>query len=268
MGDGKQAEPAAARIAVLIPTRSDRPEDVRLDHVLHSLLFSTFCDLRVVVRDEGMTAAFDSRTVRQFTDLLARRGVRVEYHRATSSGGVAVAREELVAMLHGEPYACFVDDDMCLAPDAIARLHDALDAHPDRGFVQGQKIEADRSRRYVNDINMLSGADAGGEEFRIWFGDAALLLLRSSALAAVRWDVVTRYRLEGLPGEDVALSLLIADRHPCYAVPAAVAYHLSPQQSRWTWEAPSDALQLELLRPHVSAETLRRALPHLAEQIG
>jgi GT2 family glycosyltransferase len=257
-----------AQIAVLIPTRSDRAEDIRLDHVLHSLLFSTFSDLRVVVRDEGAAGAFDSRTVRQLADLLARRGVCVEYHRAAATGGVAVARQELVAALRGEPYACFVDDDMCLAPDAISRLHAALDAHPDRGFVQGQKIEADPSRTYQNDINTLSGSEPGREEFRVWFGDAALLLVRTSALAAVRWDVVTRYRMEGLPGEDVALSLLIADRHPCYAVPAAVAYHLSPQRSRWTWETPSDLLQLELLRPHVSADTLRRALPHLAEQIG
>ena len=257
-----------AQIAVLIPTRSDRPEDVHLDHVLHSLLFSTFSDLRIVVRDEGASPAFASRTVRQFVDLLARRGVRVEYHRAAASGGVAVARRELVGALREEAYACFVDDDMCLAPGAISRLHAALDPHPDRGFVQGRKIEADPSRTYLNDINTPSGPDPGGEEFRIWFGDAALLLLRTSVLTAVPWDVVTRYRLEGLPGEDVALSLLIADRYPCYAVPAAVAYHLSPQQSRWTWEAPSDLLQLELLRPHVSTETLRRALPHLAEQIG
>lgn len=256
-----------AQIVVLIPTRSERAEDVRLDHVLHSLLFATFSDLRIVIRDEGAAGAFASRTVRQFADLLARRGVSVEYHRASAPGGVAVARQELVAALHGEPFACFVDDDMCLAPDALARLHGALAANPDWGFVQGQKIEADPTRTYWNDINTLRGSDPGAEPSPVWFGDGALMLLRTSALASVRWDVVTRYRLEGLPGEDVALSVMIADRHPCYALPAAIAYHLSPERGRWVWEAPSDLLQLELLRPHVSAETLRRALPHLAEFI-
>jgi GT2 family glycosyltransferase len=257
-----------AQIAVLIPTRSDRAEDVRLDHVLHALLFSEYSDLRVVIRDEGATGAFSVRVVRQLADLLARRGITVEYHRVGASSGVAVARRDLVEMLRDEPFACFVDDDMCLAPDALARLHAALAANPDWGFVQGQKIEADPSRTYWNDINTLTGSDPGSEPFQVWFGDGALLLVRTSALAAVAWDVVTHYRMEGLPGEDVALSVMIADRHPCYALPAALAYHLSPERERWVWEAPSDLLQLELLRPHVSADTLRRALPHLAELIS
>jgi Glycosyl transferase family 2 len=254
-----------AQVAVLIPTRSERPEDIRLDHVLHGLVFTSLSDLRVVIRDEGDTGAFTSRTVRQLVDLLTRRGVAVEYHRVAATSGAAVARQELVTTLRGEPFACFLDDDMCVAPDAIGRLHEMLVSHPDWGFVQGQKIEADPARSYWNDINRLTGCDPAAEPFRVWFGDGALLMIRAPALAAVRWDVVTRYRVDGLAGEDVAMTVMIADRHPCYAVPAAVAYHLSPERGRWTWEPPSDLLQLELLRAHVSADTLRRALPHLAE---
>jgi glycosyltransferase involved in cell wall biosynthesis len=254
-------------VVVLVPTRRDAEEDVRLDHVLHSLLVQTSRPARVIVRDEGRVGAMELREVRQFADLLARSGVEVDYRRVVRPSGVAVARRDLVRSAGDADLVCFVDDDMCLAPDALQVLADVFAAEPDAGFAQGQKIEADERRTYWNDINQLHGEAADGAPFRAWFGDAALLMLRRGALDAVDWDVVARYAVEGLGGEDVALSLMIADRFPCWCMPAAVGWHLSPSAERWRWEAASDVLQLELLRPHVSKETLRRAMPHLAEHV-
>jgi hypothetical protein len=254
-------------LAVLVPTRCDEAEDVRVDHLLHSLVMQSLDNFRVIVRDEGRIGVFSARSVRQFVDLLARRRIPIEYHRVSEAKGVAAARRELAGWAADEQLLCFVDDDMCLAPDALHRLRDAMLRLPDAGFVQGQKIEADSGRSYWNDINRLNGCEVGSDPFRIWFGDAALLMIRREALDDVDWDLVTRYSLDGLAGEDLAMSVMIADRRPCYGVPTALAYHLSPRRTRWIWEAPSDVLQLELLRGRVSAETLRRALPHLADQI-
>ena len=254
-------------VVVLIPTRRDLDDDINLDHVLHALLAQTAPPARIVIRDEGRAPAFGVRTVRHFADLLARGGTEVDYRRVAPATGVAAARRDLAAWAGPAEVVCFVDDDLCPAPDALALLSDALDRDPDTGFVQGHKIEADERRTYWNDINLLHGQPTGDEPFRVWFGDAALLMFRASALAAVDWDVVARYEVDGLGGEDVAISLMVADRHPCWAVPEAKGWHLSPAKERWRWEAASDVLQLELLRGHVSAETLRRALPHLAEQV-
>lgn len=255
-------------VVVLVPTRRDAEQDVQLDHVLHSLLVQTAPPARVVVRDEGRAGVMAVRAVRQFTDLLARAGVEVDYRRVARPSGVAVARRDLVHWAGDARRVCFVDDDVCLAPTALETLEAALDEHEDAGFAQGQKVEADERRTYWNDINQLTGAPTGDAPFRTWFGDAALLMLRRAALEVVDWDVVARYAVDGLGGEDVALSLLVADRFPCWCVPAAIGWHLSPATERWRWEAASDLLQLELLRPHVRADTLRRALPHLADQIG
>lgn len=255
-------------MAVLVPTRSDDRDGMRIDHVLHGLLGQTFRDFRVVIRDEGTFPAFNVRAVRQFADLLMAAGVEVQYLRVPSALGIAHARRELIERADDATLLCFVDDDMCLHPDALSTLVEVAERHPDFGFVQGSKIEADPARTYWNDINELNSIDKlDGDVRRLWFGDSALLLMRREALSAVDWDVVTRYEIDGLTGEDVALSIMLADQHPCFGAPAALGWHLSPASPRWIWEAPSDLLQLELLRPHVSADTLRRALPHLADYV-
>lgn len=254
-------------VTILIPTRSDDISNVRLHHTLQSLMFQTLPPATVVVRDEGLASCMGIQQVHQFVDLLARRDIVISYHRAHPQG-VGVARKNLVALADSGSWVCFVDDDMVLAPDALARLVETACGHASVGFVQGQKIEADVNRMYVDDINALNGRKTHGEEaFRVWFGDTALLLLSPQATERIPWEIVTRYREEGLGGEDVAMTLPIADALPCFAAPDAVAYHLSPGQTRWTWEVPSDLLQLELLRDYVSAATLRQALPHIAHYL-
>ena len=133
------------------------------------------------------------------------------------------------------------------------------------GFVQGTKIELNGQRTYQNDINTLTTlADNGGVR-PIVFGDAAFLLLNRAALRHVQWDVVTRFAAEGIAGEDVAMSLMIADHEPCFGATGAAGYHMSLDVPRWRWEIHSDLLQFELLRHVVSETTLLKAMPHLAK---
>ena len=74
------------------------------------------------VRPGGNLAAPEVRTV---LDVLGRRGVAVEVHRRPERRGVAEQRAFLLGRVRA-PYALFLDDDVLLDPDVLARLRDAL----------------------------------------------------------------------------------------------------------------------------------------------
>jgi hypothetical protein len=160
-----------------------------------------------------------------------------------------------------------VDDDLLVMPGSIELLLDEAEKVGQFGFIQGAKIELDPKRGYHNDINQINKHDENMGTIRLWFGDAAFLLINRHALSHVKWELITRFSEEGLPGEDVALTLMIADHEPCFGVANATGYHMSLHTPRWRWEVPSDLLQFELLKTIVSAETLERALPHLSKYV-
>jgi glycosyltransferase involved in cell wall biosynthesis len=254
-------------IAVCIPTNSKEISGIRIGYTLLSLLMQNYHDFKIYIRDEGVSEIFADRSVRLISNLLSNSGIEIEYHRVPSRRGVGIARKALVDSVRDESFLLFLDDDMVIAPTSIENLITEMERDVQIGFVQGTKIEADPNRTYWNDINLLNSPPTTEERQRIWFGDAAFILIRRDALSVVDWEIVTRYQIEGLGGEDIAISLMIADKYEAWGIPRAVGWHLSPENSRWIWEAPSDLLQLNLLKGKVSRETLARALPHLSEYI-
>ena len=259
----------ADRLAVAIPTCSARREDIRVGYVLQALAAQGpsphFDGLDIYLWDEGPVPMTADRWVQLQLDLLVRRGHRPTYLRRAPSRGVAEARRGLLASVPPEhDRILLVDDDLLVMPGAIDELLAAAASVPSYGFVQGTKVELDAQRTYHSDINELTEHDGEAAIRRLYFGDAAFLLLHRPALRHVHWESVTRFKESGLPGEDVAMTLMIADKEPCWGVAAAAGFHLSLATPRWRWEVPSDLLQLEVLRGRVSAETLRLALPHLA----
>ena len=270
MHDANRSEPKSARsdVVVLIPTCSDQVGDIRIGYTLSSLAMQDCGPLRVCVHDEGQIGMFSDRNVRLLWDHLANQGFELDYRRTAARRGIGVARYELISGVAPTTFALFIDDDMLLQPDGIQQLLEVAAAHDDAGFFQGCKLQIDPHYTYLNDINLLNQQTSQSEPIPIVFGDAAFLLVRWSAFALVDWELVTRYPLPGLPGEDVLLTLMIADKCPAWGMPSAVAYHLSPLEKRWRWEAASDVLQLELLRDRVRPETLARALPHLRAYIS
>jgi hypothetical protein len=260
-------------LAVAIPTCSDRREDIRIGYVLEALAMQApsphFDSLDIYIWDEGSVPMTADRWVQLAMDLVVRRGHTPTYLRRGSSQGVAEARRNLIAAVPiTHDRILLLDDDLLPMPGALTTLLDAAAQVGRFGFIQGTKIELDTTRTYHNDINQLTAQGIAAEPRALWFGDAAFLLVSRSALAHVRWDVVSRFTEKGLPGEDVAMTLMIADREPCYGSAAAAGYHLSLATPRWRWEVPSDLLQIELLRAVVTPETLQRALPHLAKYLG
>ena len=208
------------------------------------------------------------RWVRLSLDLCVRMGHTPTYLRRGPSRGVAEARRSLISAVPSKHNrVLLIDDDLLVMPGSLETLLNAAAQLGRFGFLQGTKIELDANRTYHNDINQLTEHGENTDLLRLWFGDAAFLLIDRPALNHVDWDVVTRFTEEGLPGEDVAMTLMIADHEPCFGVAAAVGYHMPLARPRWRWEVPSDLLQLELLRDVVSATTLAAALPHLTRYI-
>ena len=259
-------------LAVAIPTCSSREEDIRIGYVLQALAMqppSPYYDaLDVYIWDEGEVPMNVSSWVMLALDLLMQRGHSTTYLRRPRSRARHARRGLISAIPEKHDRILLVDDDLLVMPGAISELLKAADTVGRFGFIQGTKIELDKRRKYQNDINQLTAFDANAEMQRLWFGDSAFLLVNRSALRHVRWDVVTRFAEEGLTGEDVAISIMIADNEPCFGVSSAAGYHMSLGVPRWKWEIHSDALQLELLRKVVSAETLQRAIPHLAKYLA
>jgi hypothetical protein len=259
-------------LGVAVPTCSGKREDIRIGYVLEALALQPpsahYDSLDVYIWDEGSVPMTVDRWTQLTLDLLVHRGHRPTYLRRGPSRGVAEARRNLIdAVLPGHEHILLIDDDLIVRPGALELLLDAAAQVGRFGFIQGTKIELDSSRTYHKDINQLRVPSAKAEPIRIWFGDAAFLLVNRDALRHVDWKIVARFAEEGLPGEDVAMTLMIADHEPCFGVAAADGYHMSLSNPRWRWEVPSDLLQLQLLRETVSGETLKRALPHLAKYI-
>jgi hypothetical protein len=263
----------ASPLAIAIPTCSQRASDIRIGYVLEALALQPpskhFESLEIFIWDEGAVPMTADRWVQLTLDLLVRRGHRPTYMRRGPSRGVAEARMNLVnAIPASHDRILFIDDDLVPAPGSLDALLDAAARRGSFGFLQGSKVELDSTRTYLNDINCLTEESGNAGLRPLYFGDAAFLLLQRDALRHVQWEIVTRFTEEGLPGEDVAMTLMIADREPCFGVPAAVGYHMSLATPRWRWEVPSDILQFELLKEVVSAKTLERALPHLSKYLG
>lgn len=256
-------------LTILIPTHCDDRDRLTIGHTLSSLAFQTFpfSIVNVIIRDEGLLPAIESRSVRLTISLLAEKGIKINYYRSTKRAGVANARKELFDCVNNKTkWVAYVDDDLLIEPQCFGLLYDAIIENPEAGFVQGSKIELDGKRTYLNDINKVNEY-TDSDNFEIYFGDAALILFPKEKLNLIDWQLVTLFEQEGLAGEDVAMTLMIADKSPGIGVPRARAWHLSPMVERWNWEISSDLLQVKLLSSAISMHTLQKALPHLKTEI-
>lgn len=255
------------RLAVLIPTCRDTLQEMHLDATLTALAMQSILPHRVYIRDEGKIEMFRHSGTRMLWNLLASKGIKTIYLRATKRKGIALARKELFDALQDETLILSLDDDIVMEQDAIANLIAVLESDSSLGFVQGEKINLDPSRGHLNNVNKVCGQTGQPKEpFPIYFGTTAFLLFRSEVIQTIQWDIVMKFCTENLGGEDIAISLMISDKFKCLGVPTARCWHISTSDSkRWSWDLSLDLLWLELLRGAISDECLRNALPHLKE---
>lgn len=133
-----------APVDVLI-ARYERPAALAV--TLTSLCAQNFRDFSIVISDQSESAsAVESGEVCAALRVLRVHGHAVETHRHLPRRGVAEQRQFLLDQARGA-YAVFLDDDLILEPDVIARLVHAIE-HERCGFV-GQAVIG---LSYVNDV--------------------------------------------------------------------------------------------------------------------
>src|SRR4051794_14353861 len=112
-----------ATVDILIPAYT-RPG--ALAATLTALVAQTFQDFRVVISDQ--TEASDLITAYEVVAvvrLLRAQGNEVEVHKHLPRRGMAEQRQFLLDRTTA-PYALFIDDDIILEPDMVARLLKAM----------------------------------------------------------------------------------------------------------------------------------------------
>lgn len=121
-----------ALIDVLVPTCGRK---TGLAVVLASLFGQTFTDFNVFISDqtESDQSYLDSIEIRGLIAALRWRGHAVETHRHLPRRGLAEQRDFLVG-LGSAPYVHFLDDDVLLDPQAMARMLSVIQ-HEQCGFV-------------------------------------------------------------------------------------------------------------------------------------
>ncbi|WP_312551263.1 glycosyltransferase family 2 protein [Massilia sp.] len=112
-----------AVVDVLLPT-CDRPAALAV--ALGALAASSGPRLRIVVSDQSeAAAACEAPEVRAVLRYLRARGVDVDIGRHLPRRGMAEQRAFLLAQARA-PWCLFLDDDVIVEPDLVARLHAAL----------------------------------------------------------------------------------------------------------------------------------------------
>jgi glycosyltransferase involved in cell wall biosynthesis len=109
-------------IDVLVPT-CERPAALAV--TLASLAAQSFAPLRIVVSDQSAEPVFAHGEVLAVLRYLRATGRSVETWRHLPRRGMAEQRAFLLAQVQA-PYCLFVDDDVILEPDLVARLHRAI----------------------------------------------------------------------------------------------------------------------------------------------
>ena len=109
-----------SRTTVVIPTRDRR---LLVSETITAVMAQTHQDWELIVVDDGSTD-----DTREFLEAL--RDPRVRCVIRDSPGGPSVARNAGLALARGE-HIMFLDDDDLLRPETLARLSDALSAHPE-----------------------------------------------------------------------------------------------------------------------------------------
>ncbi len=197
--------------------------------------------------------------------LRARYAGRVQVIEMPDNRGPNPARNAALRAAETE-LVLIMDNDLVLAPDYVQRLAAVFAAQPGAGAVTGQiRLHAEPQTMQYCGAFLHYAAEVvvyrprGDEPARVGTVSAgAALYNRSAALAADAFDEDLFF---GWEDGDLAFRMA-ALGHPCYAAPAALAYHMArPRGTRWI------ALQTRnrwwFVVRHYDSKTLWLALPAL-----
>ena len=270
-----------ARVDVLVPTYR-RPAALAV--TLAGLVAQTERDFRVVVSDQSEAdASTDGAEAQAIVRVLRLRGQEVEVHRSRPRRGMAEQRQFLLERVRA-PFALFLDDDVLLLPDALARLLAAIedegcgfvgfgligpsfaeDVRPDEqrielweGRVRPERVTPDdpawARHRVHNAANVLhlaerlgNGDDAERRYKVAWIG--GVVLYDAAKLRAAGGFEFWRELPHEHAGEDVLAQLRVMERFGgCGLLPSG-AYHQ---------ELPTTVPDRSVDAPHALPRDVRR----------
>ena len=122
-------------IAVCIPTRKDQQTPGTLAIPLVCLALQSYMAFNLYIRDEGDRDAYADPSFRMVINLLAMKGVRVNYWRTRERKGAGFARRALFGSIRDEEYLFWLDDDMVIEPNVLEDLVRVIENDSNIGFV-------------------------------------------------------------------------------------------------------------------------------------
>lgn len=168
--------PLGREVDVLIPTR-DRPDALAV--TLAGLAAQTLPGFTVYVSDQSTAAPVtESPAVETMSRVLARHGSSVHIERNPVRRGIAEQRARLLSRATA-PYVLFLDDDVWLEPDCLARMHDAI-----RTLRCGFVGSAVQGLSYLDDVR-----PAEQEPFEEWDWHVVPERVRRGGAAWNRWTL-------------------------------------------------------------------------------
>ena len=194
------------KVSVIIPTYN-RAE--YLPAAIESVLAQSFCDVEIIVVDDGSTDA--TRSVLQpWVDT-----GQIRYYRQENRG-VSAARNRGIALAQGE-YIAFLDSDDLFAPDKLEKQAAHLDADIEIGLVHGsfRRVDMDGNLLAERDTSRFSG-NVYPEMLLDWsvLIPPSCVMLRAAALSETGgFDQAMRW------GEDIDLWRRVARRYRFAAIP-------------------------------------------------
>lgn len=199
----------------------------------------------VLVDDRSPDAA-----VRDVLEAAAREDPRVRFTARQENGGIVAASNDAIDLARGE-FLVFVDHDDLLTPDALARVAEELDAHPDADYV-------------YSDEDKIGPGGALYDVFRkpTWSPERLRGQMYTSHLSVMRTDLVRevgalRPGFDGSQDHDLALRVTERAREVRH-IPE-VLYH---------WRAVEGSAAADLEAKPYAWEAGRRAVDEHLQRSG
>lgn len=188
-------KPSPAILTVIVPVYNSSED---LQHCLAALAASEFDDFDVLVVDDGSTD--------QIEPIVRRHGYR--YLRIDGPGGPARARNRGAAQVNSQ-YVVFVDADVCVHPDTLARFAQAFVTDPDLAAVIGTYDDAPAKpsflSQYKNIFHHYVHQSCDGNVTTFWSGCGAM---RRDIFEAFGGFDEVRYRRPAI--EDIELGTWVS----------------------------------------------------------
>lgn len=243
---------APPRFSIITPVY-ETPGDI-LWLTVESVLSQTFADWELCLVDDHSPSA----RVRDHLSVLAAIDPRIRVENRAENGGIVAASNTALAMADGE-FVALLDHDDRLHPDALALVHEAIEANPEADYVYTDEDKVTTAGRHSGPFLK---PDWSPERMRTQMYTCHLSVLRRSLMEEVGGFDPS---CEGAQDWDIVLK--VTERARAVVHVPRVLYHWrsiegstadSGEEAKpWAFEAGARAIQAHCDRTGVQAKVKR-----------